>query len=711
MTRCDRSQLLPRGRGDRQRPRWAVASEAVKSEDLLAGLNAAQVEAVTASGGPVAVMAGAGSGKTRVLTRRIAWRVAQAETDPNRVLALTFTRKAANELRHRLVSLGLRDHVSAGTFHASALLQLRQRWAERGITPPALLDRKTRFISRLLPRSPRVNPNDVTAEINWARARLVAPEHYGQLAREAGRTPPLPVETVAELMVRFQQEKQRRRVVDFDDLLMLAIRDLQADPGYAEAIRWRYRHLYVDEFQDVNPLQSELLSHWRGSSTDLFVVGDPNQAIYGWNGADPNLLARFARREPTATVVDLQDNYRSTPQVLALASALIGSSPLVAHRADGPTPTITAYPTDEAEAAGIAQKVRDARSVAGDWGDQAVLVRTNAQLLVLEQALRDAAIPARLRGGSGPLATPEVRAELQRLSRLDVNLVAAVTELDERLAEDGDDLSVPEIERRANVAAFVRLVHDYLAVDPNPSGQGLAAWITTLESGDFDDEGEAVDLATFHSSKGLEWPVVHIAGLEEGFVPIAYATTGAQLAEEKRLLYVALTRAQDELHLSWAAERTFTKKPVKRQASPHLGALAAARDRLTVGPAQRVDWRSHIKQSRAQLDRAAPERPNSERSQDTAYLALQRWRQARARAADVPPHAVLSDQTLRAIAQARPDTKARLASMPGMRPVKLQRYGDDLLRILADTEHRTDPRSERGIGRDRVFTVTPDQAE
>ncbi|MCP3991458.1 MAG: ATP-dependent helicase, partial [Actinomycetia bacterium] len=353
----------------------------MQSSDLLAGLNQAQVDAVTTAGGPVAVLASAGSGKTRVLTRRIAWRVAEDQTDPNRVLALTFTRKAANELRQRMKTLGLRDQVAAGTFHATALLQLRQHWAERKITPPTLLDRKIRFVAKLLPRSPRVDAADVTAEIDWARARLVAPEHYGAAAPEAGRTPPIPAEAITEVMVRFQQEKQRRRLVDFDDLLMLAIRDLRADKSYAEAIRWRYRHLYVDEYQDVNPLQNELLTEWRGPSNDLFVVGDPNQAIYGWNGADPNLLGRFVRREPAATIIELNTNYRSSPQILSLAASLTNAQTLEANRGDGPSPTITAYADDEAEADGIAQRVREAHSVAGSWSDQAVLVRTNAQLL------------------------------------------------------------------------------------------------------------------------------------------------------------------------------------------------------------------------------------------------------------------------------------------------------------------------------------------
>jgi DNA helicase-2/ATP-dependent DNA helicase PcrA len=663
----------------------------VQSEDLLAGLNHAQLEAVTTSGAPVAVMASAGSGKTRVLTRRIAWRVAEDQTDPNRVLALTFTRKAANELRHRLRAIGLRDQVTAGTFHATALIQLRQRWAERNVSPPALLDGKIRFVAKLLPRSPRVDAADVATEIDWARARLVAPEHYGAVASEAGRTPPLPPDAIAEVMVRYQQEKQRRRLVDFDDLLMLAIRDLRADKSYAEAIRWRYRHLYVDEYQDVNPLQNELLAEWRGTGNDLFVVGDPNQAIYGWNGADPNLLSRFVRREPTATIIELNTNYRSSPQILSLAASLTKSPSLEASRGDGPTPTLTSYADDDAEADGITQRVLEARSVAGSWSDQAVLVRTNAQLLQIERALREAAVPTRLRGTAGPLSTPEVRAELKRLSALETNFLDAVTELEAELSEPIDGLSVADIERRANVGAFVRLIGDYVATDDRPSGPGLVAWMGTLEAADADSDLDAVELTTFHGSKGLEWPVVHLAGLEEGFVPIAYASTGAQLAEEKRLLYVAVTRAEAELHLSWAATRTFTSKPVKRQASPHLAPLAAAITRLGVGRGQRVDWRAKLAQSRRQLDTVAAGRAPAATAQppgqdnEAAYQALRAWRKRRARAAAVPAHVVFTDQTLRAIATARPDSKAGLAAMPGMRPMKLQRYGEDLLRVLAES--------------------------
>ncbi len=663
----------------------------------MAGLNPAQVEAVTAEGGPIVVLAGAGSGKTRVLTRRIAWRVADDQCDPGRTLALTFTRKAAGELRQRLLALGLRDRIPSGTFHAIALLQLRQRWADRGVTPPQMVQRKGRLLAPLVGRSAPVA--DVAAEIDWARARLVTPADYGPAAAAAGRTPPLPADDLARIMHDYAAVKRRKRVVDFDDLLALAARDLRQDPSYAEAVRWRFRHLYVDEFQDVNPLQADLLGLWRGGSDDLFIVGDPNQAIYGWNGADPDLLDQVARHEPAATVIELRQNYRSSPQILALAATLSRGRPLEAHLGDGPNPSISAHPDDRAEAVGVAGAIRQAHSVAGAWSDQAVLVRTNAQLLLVAEALREAGVPHRLRGSDGPLATAEVRSARQRLEGSGRRLADAVSELEQRLDDGPEEPSVADIERRANVAAFVRLVHDYLALDPQPTGPGLREWLTTLEPGALDDGDDAVELMTFHGAKGLEWPVVHVAGLEEGFVPIAYASTGAQLAEEQRLLYVAVTRAREELHLTWAAERTFGRHTVARQPSPHLAALAEARSRLTVGPAQRVDWRRHLDRTRSALDQATPAprgrgrrsaanwRPApSDAGTERVYQALRQWRQRRARASDVPPHAVFPDEVLRAIARARPTSRAGLASIPGLGPTKLERFGPDLLAVVGEAE-------------------------
>lgn len=708
--------------------------ERVDAEALLAGLNEHQAEAVTAVGGPIVVHAGAGSGKTRVLTRRIAYRVLDDQTEPARVLALTFTRKAAGELRSRLRASGLRGDVVAGTFHGIALTQLRQRWAERGITPPSMLDSKFRFVSQLVDRRRGVEMLDVVSEIEWARARLVSPEHYGAAADMAGRTPPLPADQFAELMIRFQQEKRKRRVVDFDDLLALAIRDLHDDEHYAAGVRWRHRHLYVDEFQDVNPLQFELLKAWRGDTDDLFIVGDPNQAIYGWNGADPNLLANFSKREPKATVIRLLDNYRSTPQVLTLANASLAGKggQLIPHRPDGPVPTLRSYTSDTTEAAGIAEAVKTAKHADTSWGDQAILVRTNAQLVTIEQALADVGIPVRVRGGTGPLSTPEVKSELRALGRDGIDLRDAVARLDASLdfdadeetaidpedddavdelidqdieADDGDDVAdrsgpfratarpptqtprpvnVNELERRQNLGALSRLVHEYLAIDPSPSGPGLLAWIATVQANEVATTADAVELSTFHGAKGLEWPVVHVAGLEKGYVPISYAKTGAQLAEERRLLYVAITRAEHELHLSWAAERAFGNKSAKRKPSPHLDEVQSAIDHLRKGH-RPVDWRAEMVKSRAAIPkRGRGSATDKNPVDDPLFDALRAWRRDKARGADVPAYVIFNDQTLRAIAKKQPGSRAALASISGIGPTKLERFGTEVLAVVAE---------------------------
>ena len=332
---------------------------------LLRGLNQHQRQAVLSAASPLRILAGAGSGKTRVLTHRIAHRAAIGTLDPNRVLAVTFTRKAAGELRDRLGRLGLRGGIHAGTFHSIAYAQLRQRWEERGVRPPELLERKVGFISRLMGAGRNSTaPFDVVAEIEWAAARRVTPETYAAQAALARRRPPLELGKVAEIYDRFMTEKRKRRLVDFDDLLRLAARDLAADPVYASARHWRFRHLFVDEFQDVNPLQYALLTAWLGPESDLCVVGDPNQAIYAWNGADAQYLVDFDRWFPGGDTVTLEDNYRSTPQVLTVANAVLAAGHNVPirlrpHRPEGPMPTVTEHADEQAEAHAIARQLRD----------------------------------------------------------------------------------------------------------------------------------------------------------------------------------------------------------------------------------------------------------------------------------------------------------------------------------------------------------------
>jgi DNA helicase-2/ATP-dependent DNA helicase PcrA len=715
---------------------------------LLDGLNQAQRRAVTTSVVPLAILAGAGSGKTRVLTRRIAYRAATGQHDPRRVLALTFTRKAAGELTARLRRLELRDTVAAGTFHAVAYAQLRGRWADRNIQPPTLLTRKVGFVGRLMPTGRRagtgkpsasrrsgpsgrpgpggdMTPLDVVAEIEWAKARRVTPEHYPSAAKAARRDPGLPSAEVAAIFERYETDKRARRMIDFDDLLSLCVRDLQRDHDFAEAQRWRYRHFFVDEYQDVNPLQQALLEAWLGDRTDLCVVGDPQQAIYAWNGADARHLTGFTQRWQRGEVVRLSENYRSSPQILAAANAVLagsrsagrapaggrddaGTGPdgLVANRPDGPLPSIRSFADDRAEAAGIARAVRDHHRPGAPWSSQAILVRTNAQTAVLEAALRAGQIPCHVRGGSSLLDRPEVKAALRDLEGRQEPLAAAVADL-QMLARratgtDSASRSLPPGEAAADSAQgdleeLVRLAHDYAALDSSASATsaGFCAWLTETSRADHPHtETNAVDIATFHSAKGLEWPTVHLAGLEHGLVPIGNARTPAELAEERRLFYVALTRAEREVCCTWAEQRSFGTRQVARERSPYLAHVEAAG--ATVGSSNDAPIPPvvAVPRVRAAAARPAPgDGPTRQRvvgalsgvdPGDRVVLdALLAWRAASARAASVPPSALFDDAALEAVASARPRTFDELRAVSGIGTIKARRYGDALLGIVA----------------------------
>ncbi len=457
---------------------------------LLADLTASQQRAVTTPAATVCVLASAGAGKTRVLTRRVGYRVATGTAAPEHTLAITFTRKASGELHQRLAGLGLAAPVMGGTFHSLAWGQLRRWWADRGAPEPALLARKGRLIGELVSGRPGledVSIADLAGQVEWAKARLVAPASFSAAARQAGRDLPADAEAIGALYARYEDEKRRRRMVDFDDLLVRYADALETDGRFAAAQRWRWQHVFVDELQDVNPLQCRLLLALLGENEDLFVVGDPNQAIYGWNGADPGFLADFPLRWPQAEVVRLDDNHRSSPQVVAAAAAVLGrqggATPVRSSRPDGPLPNLRSYPSEDAEAAGIASQLGQARARGLPWETMAVLARTNAQLSIISGVLSRAGIPYR---------------------------AMAPAEQDECRTDE----------------------------DAHPGSAG-----------------SAVTISSFHRAKGLQWGAVWVCGLESGLVPIAYATTPAALAEERRLVYVALTRAERELHCSWARQR------------------------------------------------------------------------------------------------------------------------------------------------------------
>ena len=697
------------------------------ADGLLAGLDEDQRQAVTATTHPLCILAGAGSGKTRVLTRRIAHRSLMGDADPRKVLALTFTRKAAGELSERLAKLGLRDRPTAGTFHAIAYQQLRTMWAGANQRPPVLLERKGSTLAKLLGRGSLMTPADLAGEIEWAKARLVSPTRYPEAARAADRRVAADPERVATLYNAYEEEKRARGAVDFDDLLLRCLSAMSTDTTFAAAQRWRHRHVFVDEFQDVNPLQFRLLQAWLGDSTDLCVVGDPAQAIYGWNGADAEHLVRFTEHFPGAEVVQLRSNYRSTPEILTVGARVLGSAAgidraaPIARRPPGPELTLDAFDSDTEEAAGIARALRDHHAPGTSWSRQAVLVRTNGQLAVIEQALRRANIPHRVRGGQTFAERPEIRDALRAVRNTSgpfsvwlSDLEAAVSATREQLGATAADaeaeapIASSALERVGALEQLIRLGHEFHTLDPIAPAHAFAQWLTATVRGDDGQDGDAVQLATFHAAKGLEWSVVHLAGLELGLVPIAHAKDASSVAEERRLLYVAVTRAEDAVCATWAASRTFGTKTVERQPSPWLNLLrdpnvaprSSGRARASGGAAAAhttaSGTRTGLRDSRRRLADAVDHRPSQHRTGDdpqrrAAFDALWAWRAAQARKADIPPAVVLPDRVVDALARERPTSAAELAAVAGVTALRVQRYGDTLLAVLAKA-------SERGPG-------------
>lgn len=677
---------------------------------LLGGLDEAQRLAVTSPAMPLVIVAPAGSGKTRVLTRRIAHRVATGEADPRHVLALTFTRKAAGELSERLSRLGLRNDPTTGTFHAVAWGVLRTRWSDQRREAPMLLDRKGRLLAEVAPkgigRDGRAGIGELASEIEWAKARMITPDTYVASLAAAGRRPAIRPDAVAEAYAAYEIRKQRGRLVDFDDLLALCARALEEDPAFAAAQRWRFRHLYVDELQDVNPLQFRLLEAWRGDRYDVTAVGDPQQAIYGWNGADPTFLLDVHRHWPPAEVLQLTRSYRSTPQILEAASDVLRSArqpaqPVEATRADGPEVHLAGFGSDRAEAVAVARAVRLAHVPGRPWADQAVLVRTHAQIDLLAEALRESGIPHRVRGGAAFLDQPAIRRALRELRGASTPLGTSLADLELRL-EVADDLAgLPEVddddgaaalrqtEESAALGMLVRMGRDYLRLDPTGRADGFSRWLvaTVQSEGDVAEGTDAVTLATFHAAKGLEWVTVHLAGAEDGYVPIIHARTAAARAEEARLLYVAMTRAQRALRVTWAEQRTFAGKVVDRRRSPLLDPLAARQvsrppvdSRQPVAAVPPVEgWATEVAAHRALLGRATRAAPRG-------IDALHRWRDDAARAARVEPAAVLPDHVLARVAAARPRDVEELGAVRGVGAILAQRFGTSILTALDEED-------------------------
>ncbi|WP_278101960.1 ATP-dependent helicase [Microbacterium proteolyticum] len=545
------------------------------SVDPLSGLDDHQLEAARALRGPVCVLAGAGTGKTRVITRRIAHGVDTGAYSPQRVMAVTFTAKAAGEMRGRLRALGVTG-VSARTFHAAALAQVNFFWPTlAGDQAPSIIDNKVRMLAHaadgvgLSPDTATLR--DVAGEIEWRKVTMRSIEQYA--AERPGGVGRLGVDQVVALQRAYEKLKDERRQMDFEDVLLTCAGMIEAEPRVAAAVREQYRHFTVDEYQDVSPLQNRLLELWLGDRRDLCVVGDASQTIYSFTGADARYLLEFDRTHEDARVVRLERNYRSTAAVLAVANDLMRGRPgalelVAAEPQDAPVPTVRAFDDEEAEAEGVAAAIAAAVRGGTDPRDIAVLYRSHAQSAVLLSALAKQSLAATVLGGRRFFDLPEVRQALMALraasvAPLDTGFLATVRDVlrsvgltDEPPAAGGALRDAWEAR-----AALLRLAEEA------PEGTDLRSFTDDLQARAKDQHEPAtrtVTLATLHAAKGLEWDHVHLVGVSEGLLPISYAQTFEAVDEERRLAYVGVTRAARTLSVSWSRGRGRSERTPSR---------------------------------------------------------------------------------------------------------------------------------------------------
>jgi len=658
------------------------------ADEILDALDPEQRAVATALHGPVCVLAGAGTGKTRAITHRIAYGVRVNAYSPQSVLAVTFTARAAGEMRQRLRALGVVG-VQARTFHAAALRQLSYFWPQVvGGQLPQIVEAKAPLVGRAA-RAARLDVDrlavrDLASEIEWAKVSLVAAEDYVRVAADAGRPAPagIPRESVADVMRAYEEIKTEAVVLDFEDILLLLADMIGRHPEVGDQIRRQYRHFVVDEYQDVSPLQQYLLDQWLGGRRELCVVGDPAQTIYSFAGASPRYLLGFQRQYPDATVVRLVRDYRSTPQVVALANALMaqrrtaGSGvELVAQRPSGPAVGFHAYADDAAEAEGIAERIGALMASGVPAREIAVLYRTNSQSEAFEEALASHGIGYLVRGGQRFFDREEVRRAMVLLRGAAV--APSEDPLGQRVRDAVADIGWAEEppaargavrERWDSLNALVELADDFDATARAATGEGatMRDFVEHLAERAAAQHAPSVDgvtLTTIHAAKGLEWDAVFITGLSEGFLPISLAEGDDAIEEERRLLYVAITRAREHLSLSFARARTEGGRATRKR----------TRFLEKWWPDARPAKPARVSASVADLDV----------DELTLFEALKEWRLERAREANRPAFTVLVDSTLAAIAKQRPGTLRELAGIHGIGSSKLEAYGEEILRIVA----------------------------
>ncbi|GAA2332799.1 ATP-dependent DNA helicase UvrD2 [Saccharopolyspora halophila] len=683
---------------------------------LLEGLDPEQREAVAALRGPVCVLAGAGTGKTRTITHRIAYLVQRGLVAPQQVLAVTFTARAAGEMRTRLRGLGA-GGVQAQTFHAAAFRQLRYFWPRMHDMPMwQLTDNKFRLVvtavNKLGMSTEKEDVRDVASEIEWAKSSMISPEQYPSAADAAGREPPVAPTLLARAFAAYEQVKSRAQLLDFDDLLLHIAAILEDSQELAEEFRSQYRSFVVDEYQDVNPLQQRVLDAWVGNRDDLTVVGDANQTIYSFAGAAPKWLIGFPRRYPEATLVRLERDYRSTPQVVDLANQVIGAArerpagtrlKLIGQRPDGPRPDFAEYDDETEEAEAIARKIAQLAKRGVPLSEIAILFRINAQSEVYEKALSEAEIPYQVRGGERFFARAEIRKAMSTLRTAiarDVaadDLPGAVREL---LVEVGLTEEPPAggsaRERWESMISLVELAEELVGQVPDADLARYVAELDARAESQHPPTVEGVTLASLHAAKGLEWDAVFLAGLVEGTLPIQHADTDAAVEEERRLLYVGVTRAREHLHLSWALARAGGRR--FRRRSRFLYSLVPDEHPAALPTKAKMREQQQIKPSKQQakpkcrvceaalagtMDIKLGRCRDCPSDLDEDLLsALRAWRSERARQLKVPAYVVFTDATLTAIAEQRPTDVPALVEISGVGAAKIQKFGEDVLTLI-----------------------------
>ena len=561
----------------------------MSSFDPLAGLDEQQKIVATSFDGPLCVLAGAGTGKTRALTHRIAYGIAEGKFLPESVLALTFTTKAAAEMGHRLRGLGV-EGVATRTFHSAALRQLQHFWPEiTGGYLPDIVASKGRIIAGAL-EGLKISLDtavlrDIAGDIEWRKVQGYSLEEYREHrpARAGGLPGSLSLEVMLSIHERYESIKDEQSRIDFEDVLLACVGMLEEETRVRDRIQAQYGVFLVDEYQDVSPIQQRLLDAWLGKREDLVVVGDASQTIYTFAGASSSYLLDFATRYPTASVIRLERNYRSSADIVQAANHVISGRPgaVVLRARDSPSTPIRRHiaASDQREADYIAQSIHNLLEQGRSGDDIAILTRFGAQSLLLETALASKGLSTRVHGAKDYFEQPHIQRAVMEIRGAAVAGVEGelATVVDDILHGIGFDGTPPDHAgaERSKYEDLFALRNLARSADPSTTVMEFSTMLTTRKSAGDSPSVGAITISTVHSAKGREWPVVFMMGLAEGLFPISYATTDAAIEEERRLFYVGITRAREELVLSMG-ERSKETSPL-RELSRFLSGLSVSR--------------------------------------------------------------------------------------------------------------------------------------